>query len=286
MDSVNFQNTQTQSSLHLGHFSLVLSVAVLLLGISWMKNPQLFAVLQFHQSDAQTASADAPRYYAYVTPPEDQPQPAVLGASTNQGPSIIQDDGTVVPVDMGQVLAASTQGVALSLDDIKVNQVPDSDADAQTYFTAAQKIESGSIGDATFGAALTSGDQNQINQQAQKIIAVRDALQQLAVPQSLVKLQKLKIIQYNSSISLLQNFTQGDKNSDLVNEDMQQFLKSQQDLEAESAVVAQKYPTLDPDATLYVNPDGTPTNIQSAEVTASQDNSLTGSSLDDGNAGQ
>jgi len=272
MENSNYQPAQIKSAIHFGHFAAVMSVALLLFGISWMKNPNLFAVFKSSNNNVTAASADAPQYYAYVTPPEDQPQPAVLGASTNEGPSIIQDDGTVVPVDMGQVLAASTQGVALSLDDVKVNQVPDSNAAAQKYFTAAQKIESGSIGDADFGAALTSGDQNQINQQAQKIIVVRDALQQIAVPQGLVKLQKLKIIQYNSSISLLQNFTQGDKNPDLINEDMQQFLKSQQDLEAESAMAAQKYPTEDPAAAAYVNSDGTPVNTQSGTADNSSAN--------------
>jgi hypothetical protein len=282
MDSINFQDNPTQPSIHFGHFGIVMLAAILLLGISWMKNPALFVL----HPVSQTADADAPHYVAYVTPPEDLPQPAVLGASTNEGPSIIQDDGTVVPVDMGQVLAASTQGVQLSLNDIKVNAVPESSAAVQKYFSDAKQIESGFAGDANFGAALTSGNQEQINQYAQKLTTVRDALQKLAVPPGLVKLQQLKIVQYNSSIGLLQNFTQGDTNPDLVNEDMQQFLKSQQDLDAENAAVAQKYPALDPDAALYVSPDGTPVDVQPVAAAGSPDNSLDSSSLDDTNATQ
>lgn len=245
----------SEPAIHWGHFGTIMLAAVLLFGLAFLEKPQMFS---FNQTKNSVADANVPHYYAYVPPTEDLPQPAVLGASTNQGPQIIGDDGTVHSVDMGQVLGASTQGVQLSLDDIKVNALPDSSQAVKNYFGVAQSIEANAISSTDFAAALNSGDQAQINQQAQKITAVRDALQKLSVPQSLVLLQKLKIIQYNSSIALLQNFTNTNADPTQMNANFQEFLKSQQDLDAENIAVAQKFPSDDPLAPLYVNPDGTP----------------------------
>ncbi len=186
---------------------------------------------------------------------------------------------------MGQVLAASTQGVQLSLSDVKVNAVAESSAAIKKYFSGAQAIESGAVGDTNFASALTSGDQSQINQQAQKLITVRDGLLKLPTPQGLVKLQQLKIIQYNSAIALLQNFTQVDQNPEVVNEDLQQFIKSQQDLDAENIIAAQRYPAEDPDSVLYLNPDGAP--AATLPAAGSADNPQTTlNNFGNGNAGQ
>lgn len=250
---INSQSAEAAPQIQWGHFGTIILVAFLLLGMSWFKNPALFT---FHKTQNSVAASDVAHYYAYVPSAEDLPQPAVLGAATTDGPQIIGDDGTVHSVDLGQVLGASTQDVVLSLDSIKVNAVPDSQQAIQKYFSDAQTIENGSISNTDFAAALNSGDQTQINQQAQKITVTRDALLKLLVPQSLVKLQKLKIIQYNSTIAMLQNFTQADQNPDLVNSSMQEFLKSQQDLDTENIAVAQKYPNDDPLASSYLNPDG------------------------------
>ncbi|MEK7161540.1 MAG: hypothetical protein AAB729_02515, partial [Patescibacteria group bacterium] len=92
-----------------------------------------------------------------------------------------------------------------------------------------------------FETALSSGNQQLINAQAQKLNAVKEALQKLFVPQSLVKLQKLKIIQYSASVGVLQNFTQADTNPELVGKYLQEFLKSQQDLDTENTLVAEKF---------------------------------------------
>lgn len=244
------ESEQKSFGINFGHLGIIAAAIILLLGVTWMEKPQLFS---FKTTASNLAdSQDVPHFVPYVAPPQDT-QPQVLGANTedSNGPMIINDDGTVQPVDMGQVLGASTQDVVLSLDDIKVNSVPDSDAAIKTYFDNAKVVESDFLNQTDLASALTSGDQNLINQQAQKLIAVNTALQKLSVPQSLVKLQKLKIIQYNSAISLLQNFTQGDANADLTGTSFQQFMKSQQDLDSENAVVAQKYPNLDPDADIY-----------------------------------
>lgn len=263
---------QAPASIHFGHLGLIMFAALVLLGITWMKNPALFSFKK--NQSAVLTDANVPRYYPYTPPPEDQ-QPQVLGASTEpQGPSIIQDDGTVVPVDMSQVLGASTQGVQLSLDGVKVNAVAESAEAVKKYFSQAQAIEAGSVGDANFAGALSSGNQDQINQQAQKVIAVRDALQKISVPQGLVKLQKLKIIQYNSAIALLQNFTLADNNPEQTNLDLQQFIKSLQDQDSENIAVAQKYGALDPYSNLYSNTPGSVT-VAANQATLGSDYSST-----------
>ena len=264
--NLEIQSSQINPQIHWGHFGAVMMAMVLVLGMSWMEKPDLFSFKK-----APAVIADAPHYYAYVPPVSDQ-QPQVLGASTDPGPSLINDDGSISPVDMGQVLAASTQDVQLSLDSVQVNQVPDSNDAITKYFTQAQAIEISPVDTTAFQSALTSNDQNQINQQAQKLVGVRDALQKLSVPQSLVNLQKLKIIQYTSAINLLQNFSQADSNPTLVDQNLMQFIKSQQDLDTENISIAQKFGSLDPSSSLYVDANGQP--LQPTNNSITSDNSL------------
>lgn len=227
---------------HTGHLKAVLMVAVLLLGISWMKNPQLFSVFKNQKAPSVAATADMPRYYAYVTPSE-YTQPMVAGASTQaQGPMIINEDGSVSSVsDVGQVLGASTENIQLSLDQIQVKEIPDSDAAIKQYFTDAQNIESDYINNADFETALSSGNQKLIDSQAQKLTDIQNNLQKLSVPASLVKLQKLKIAQYQAGVGLLNNFTKADDNPELVGNYLSEFLKSQQDMDAENQAIEQKF---------------------------------------------
>ncbi|MDR3642088.1 MAG: hypothetical protein P4L74_00475 [Candidatus Doudnabacteria bacterium] len=288
---MEISNQEAQSvspqSIQWGHFGIIMFAVILLFGAAYLEKPQLF---DFHK--AQTlAEAGLPHYVPYVPSAEDLPQPAVLGASTDQGPQIIGDDGKVAPVNVGQVLGASTQGVQLSLSDIKVNSIPDSAGSVKQYFIDTQAIESNVISNNDFAGAINSGDQGQINIQAQKISGLLAALQKLPVPQSLIKLQQLKIVQYNSTIALLQNFTKADENPDQISADLQQFLKSQQDLDNENIAVAQKFPQDDPQSALYLNADGSPAvsqstidNFGSSAVTPSQVSSLT--NLDNSDAGQ
>jgi hypothetical protein len=250
--NTNLQPAQSTSSITWGHFGFIILAMVLVLGMSWMEKPDLFSLKK-----SSVADTNVSHYYAYVPPASDQ-QPEVLGASTNPGPQIINDDGSVSPVDAGEVLAASTQNVQLSLDSVSVNQVPDSNQAITKYFSLSQAIEIDPVDTTAFQSALTSGDQNLINQQAQKLINVRDALQKLSVPQGLVTLQKLKIIQYTAAITLLQNFSQADSNPTLVDQNLMEFIKSQQDLDNENVSVAQKYGALDPSSALYVDANGQP----------------------------
>ncbi len=218
---------------------MVMSSMVLLLGMAWMQQPQLF---KFNKVPALVEYADVPKYYAYVQPAEDN-VPLVAGANTNDGPSVINDDGTVSQVDMGQVLGASTEGVVLSLDEVKVNAIPDTPVAIQKYFADSKLVETGPIDNSDFEAALSSSNQVLIDVQAKKLTGIKDALQKLSVPTGLVKLHKLKIIQYGAAIAVLENFTQADQNPELVGSNLQNFLKSQQDIDAENASVAQKYPS-------------------------------------------
>src|SRR5438105_11502470 len=133
----NIQTAQMPAPIHWGHFGAVLGVMVLLLGFSWMQKPDLFA---FHKNAVLVDDANTPHYYAYQAPPA---QPLVAGASTDQVPSVINEDGTVSPVDMGRVLGASTQDVQLSLSDVKVKTVPDSSQAINKYLGDFQSLENG-----------------------------------------------------------------------------------------------------------------------------------------------
>jgi hypothetical protein len=241
MDNTNLIKPR-EESFHFGHIKPVLLVALVLLGISWMKNPELFKFLSAGKTSATIANADAPRYYAYVAPAEFS-QPMVAGTSTEpQGPSIINEDGSVTPIkDMGQVLGASTQNVVVSLTGIAVNEIPDGDQAIKKYFDDSQSIENSYINNADFETALLSGSQQQIDGQAQKLTDIKNNLLKLPVPHSLAKLHKLKIAQYAAGINILNNFTQADDNPELVGQYLDQFLKAQQDMDAENLAMQQKY---------------------------------------------
>jgi hypothetical protein len=262
--NTQFSNSQTevQPPIHWGHFGFIVLAMFLLLGMSWMEKPDLFSL----KKNLLASDSSAPEYYAYVPPATDQ-QPEVLGASTDPGPSLINDDGTVAPVNAGEVLGAATQDVQLSLDSVSVKQIPDSGDAITNYFSQSQAIEVDPVDTGAFQTALTSGDQTQINQQAQKLSVVKQALQNLSVPQSLVNLQKLKIIQYTAAINLLQNFSQADSNPTLVDQNLMEFIKSQQDLDTENVSIAQKFGNLDPSSSLYVDANGQPYNQQATVAT-------------------
>lgn len=261
----NFESATTSPPIHWGHFGTILAAIVLLLGMTWMKQPQLFS---FNKSRPVADSADVPKYYAYVQPAEDA-QPLVAGASTNDGPMLINEDKTVTPINAGDVLGAATSDVTLNVNDIKVKTVANSDAAITKYLADSAATQSGPIDNDAFESALSSGDQNLINAQAAKLIGIRDALQQLVVPVGLVKLHQLTVIQFNAAIGVLQNFTQADNNPELVGQYLSQFLKSQQDLETESALVAQKY-NIDP-----LNLGAVPIDASSADISSSANNNAT-----------
>ncbi len=237
MENIQTANLeQTSPPINFGHLGAVVFCLIVLLGLTWLKQPQLFSI----KKSANVAENNVPKYYAYVQP-EGDIMPLVAGANTNDGPSVINEDGTVSQVDMGEVLGASTEGVVLSLDEVKVNTIADSSEAIKNYFVQANSIEAGVVDSGEFETALSSSNQKLIDAQAQKLNAVKDALQKLSVPQSLVRLQKLKIIQYSASVGVLQNFTQADTNPELVGKYLQEFLKSQQDLDAENSLVAEKF---------------------------------------------
>lgn len=235
MENFQLQDAGVSNQIHWGHFGLILGTIFVLAGFTFMQKPELFNLKKNNLISEQ----EAPKYYAYV--PQDVPTPLVAGASTNQGPSIINEDGTVSPVDMGQVLGASTQNVELSLDDVKIKSIPDSQESVEKYLVDIKNISNGPIDNADFETALTSSDQELINEQAKKLILIRDQINLLPAPESLVKLAKLTVIQYDSAIGVLENFTKADENPELVGKYLQAFLKAQQDLDLENNNIASKY---------------------------------------------
>lgn len=234
------ENNIQQQSIHFGHLGLILSVAVLLLGVSWMKNPDLFDVFE-DKSSNPSIIANLPRYYAYE-PPAEFNQPLVAGVSTEgQGPMIINEDGSLTPaVEAGDVLGASTEAVVLDLDAITVRQIADLDENIKTYISALQEIEGGYLDSIQFEAALSSGDQTQINGQAQAVQVIADGLSGLAVPASLTELHKLKILQYRAALEILRNFTHADDNPELINKNLEIFLKAEQQIQEEIAELGER----------------------------------------------
>lgn len=228
-----FEQIESKEHFSFGHLGLVLSVAVLLIGISWMKNPDLFDV--FKSKPVNSAiSASLPRYYAYQ-PPASASQSLVAGATTqDQGPMLINEDGSLSPaVSAGDVLGMNTDDVVLNIDAIAVKQIADSEESIKAYIASVQEIEGGYLDSIQFEAALASGNQAEIDKQAEQVKQITDRLLPLAVPSSLVNLHKLKFLQYQAALEILKNFTQADENPELITKNLSIFLKTEQQIQAE-----------------------------------------------------
>ncbi len=223
--------------LHFGHLGAIFSVALLLLGISWFKHPDLFQFGKESQNSALVSSL--PRYYAYETPAELN-QPLVAGASTQgQGPMIIGEDGSLTPAtDVGDVLGLSTEDYNLTLEQIKVTKiVPATLENQKEYINITNALENEFVNTQSFQEALVSLDQRQIDAQVKKIEKVIASLNEFSVPDKLLQLHKLKLLQYHAAIIILKNFTQADSNPELVSTALSVFLKAQQDIDGELEII-------------------------------------------------
>ncbi len=240
MEVIQNNNLNSKGTIHFGHLGLILAVAVLLVGVTWMKNPGVFSGNKIQSAGSEVS--DLPRYVAYE-PPAELTQPMVAGASTeSSGPMVINEDGSLSPVlGSGAVLGALIGDTELDLNTISVKEITDSQEAIKNYFKQAAKIESSYIDSTAFESALVSGQQDQINGEAKKLKTMQDDLLALSVPKSLVKLQKLKIAQYAAAVNILNNFTNADNNPELVGQYLSQFLKAQQDLDSENNSVMQKF---------------------------------------------
>lgn len=236
------QEIQTQEQhLHFGHFGTVLSVAILLLGISWFKQPLLFENVFSRQSPRSAQERNLPKYYAYVAPTETN-APMVAGAQTINGPAILNEDGTFSPaMSAGEILGVNSQDAELDASKILVKETPDSQEAIQKYVSDVQNLELGYIDNAEFETALSSQDEKKIKEQANKFLELKNKLSEQPVPASFVKLHKLKILQYSAAIELLNNFNQADSNPELVSRSLGIFLETQQQQEAEASLVGQKF---------------------------------------------
>ncbi len=239
MEAIQNKNLQTES-IHFGHLGLILAVAFLLVGVTWMKNPGVFSGNKLQNGGAEVSNL--PRYVAYE-PPAELTKPMVAGANTeSEGPMVINEDGSLSPVlNSGEVLGALIGDTQLDLNTISVKEIPDSEEAIKNYFKQAAKIESSYIDSTAFESALASGQQEQINGEAEKLKTIQQGLLGLPVPKSLVKLQKLKIVQYTAAVNILNNFTKADENPELVGQYLSQFLKAQQDLDTENTFIMQKF---------------------------------------------
>ncbi len=232
------QEDKSRNSLRLSHLGLILMVMFLLVGVSWMKNPQVFDFIFKAKKKSQVSQLKIPSYYAYV--PDASLHPLVAGASTGgfQGPSIINEDGSISPAidptDFGSVLGISTESVKKNFKTLNLQIVPDSEEAARAYINRSREIEKGFTEGASFEVALTSGSQKLIDKQTEKIKEIVSSLLSMQVPKSFSSLHKLKITQYNSAINILQNFLSADANPELVTKALGTFLETQALMENEA----------------------------------------------------
>jgi len=221
-----------KQQINFGHLGVIFLVAVLLVGFSWLKDPQLFSFLKARTVSVAVSDVSIPHYVAYVQPAEFS-QPMVAGANTQQqGPMILNEDGTMSPaIDPGEVLGVSTEDYNLSLNAITVKTIPDSGEATKKYLDAVDGIEQNYMNNLEFETAISSGDQKKIDAQLEKVKNIIAELQNLPAPESLAELHKNKILQYNAAVVILQNYTNADDNPELVSKALGIFLEAQTQIE-------------------------------------------------------
>lgn len=241
MENQNYNQEITIEHFHFGHLSAVFGVAILLLGISWLKQPLLFKNIFSKQNLQSAKEKKLPKYYAYA-PPAEINAPMVAGAQTINGPAILNEDGTFSPaLSAGEVLGVSTKEAELDANKIFVKEIPDNESAIKKYVTDVQNLEIGYIDNAEFESALSSRNEEKLKLQAEKFLKLKEKLLEQLVPSSLVSLHKYKIMQYSAAIELLNNFTQADTNPELLSKSLGLFLQAQQQQEVEAASLSLKY---------------------------------------------
>lgn len=242
MEAIQNNNLNSKGTIHFGHLGLILTVAVLLVGVTWMKNPGIFSGNKIHSADAE--ASDLPRYVAYE-PPAELTQPMVAGASTeSSGPMVINEDGSLSPVlNIGQVLGATTDDMDISK--INATVISDSQDTIKNYVQAALQIEDNYINSLSLETAFSSNDPELLLAESSKLKRIMEGLSNLPVPVSLENLHKYKILQYQSAINILNKFPSVDSDPESVAKSLGVFLQSQERLEAELESLKVKFPDLE-----------------------------------------
>ncbi len=224
----------TKSNFSANHFLLIAGVAGVLATFTLVGQPQWLK-----QITEKKPTAVESKYYAYVP---DSTSPQVLGADSKfDGPSVINEDGSISPaVDIGSVLGVSTEDIQVSMQDIPVNTMPTTVEKVQTYFSYMEKEEE-DLNAVDFGTALTSSNPAVTAAQVQKLQTFINHLKTIAVPTDLVKLHKLRLIQYQAAMKVLQNYSQLSSNPELVNQQLGIFLETQSEQNDELLALEQKY---------------------------------------------
>jgi hypothetical protein len=234
--------TKIQTPIHWGHFAMVVGVAVTLLGVTWLKNPEGF----LPEKKQTTVRADLPKYYAYVQPAEfDGPQVAGASTANSDLPSVLNEDGSVTQViSLGEVLGVTTEDLDSQALQVNITELPDTDANIREYFSWTQNQEMTALDGITIENALSTSDQNLLNQEADKFEKIKNDLLSKSAPKSLVRLHKLKILQYQAGINLLRRFTKADEFPEEVSKDLGIFAQAQQEMENEAAAMNEKFKSL------------------------------------------
>lgn len=199
-------NLQTQNSpreiISFSQLGTVMLVAVLLLSVEYMKNPQLFSMQHSQNKISAAAQKNVPHYYAYVPPVRDT-APMVAGASTmSQGPSVIGEDGSIISVsNQGAVLGASTQNDVPAVP--ALHSVSDSQEAVDSYISDSKNTEQGYFDNFSFEQALDSRDAAVAQQEITKINSIVTGLAGIEVPASFVKYHQYKIASYQAAVDML-----------------------------------------------------------------------------------
>ncbi len=214
---------EIKSQFTLGHIGLITFAVFALGGLLVFQNWKTVKGMFDDNNTAQVEQGTG-LYYAYQAPAI----PEVLGADTiPDGPSVINEDGSITPLSsFGDVLGASTETTAVDWQSIKVKTTASNFENMRAYLDSSFLIEA-AILPGEFEAALVSGDETKTQAQIEIFHNIENQLSAMTVPDSMKKIQQLKIAQYRTATSLLQNYKLADDNPGMVSEQLSQFMEIQ-----------------------------------------------------------
>jgi hypothetical protein len=209
------EETKSKKQLSISRHQLALiAVIFLVLGIiTWFRSSEriiqnLTQIFSKQENKVHVSIKDRPEYKKYFEPKQD-----VLGVTTDieekPGTMIIGEDGKMhsVEEDIGKVLGASTETIDTNLQNIQVKLAyTNTIEDVKKYLNTTLKLEGEVLDGAALETALSTNDQNTINQLVSRVEALEARLQDMWIPESVTKLHKLKILEFRSVARLLKSY--------------------------------------------------------------------------------
>lgn len=236
------EETKSKKQLSISRHQLALiAVIFLVLGIiTWFRSSEriiqsLTQIFSKQENKVHVSIKDRPEYKKYF-----EPKQGVLGVTTDieekPGTMIIGEDGKMhsVEEDIGKVLGASTETIDTNLQNIQVKLAyTNTIEDVKKYLNTTLKLEGEVLDGAALETALSTNDQNTINQLVSRVDALEARLQDMWIPESVTKLHKLKILEFRSVARLLKSYPNLEVNPEQVADDFSIFIKVQGDQEQE-----------------------------------------------------